>query len=205
MAETPEEIERARRAFARIRQWGDPVLREKARPVDSFDSALADQIADLQQIMADADGAGLAATQVGILRRLFVYRLPDDEEPRVIVNPEIVSSGEERQSRLEGCLSLGQARVHVEVERPHEVVVEGRDAQGNPLRIEAAGDHARVLQHELDHLDGVLMLDRTSREQRRGAVRALRLGERYRPEVSQDEAATRSADDENGRGAAGGG
>jgi peptide deformylase len=205
MAETPEEIERARRAFARIRQWGDPVLREKARPVDSFDSALADQIADMQRIMVDADGAGLAATQVGILRRLFVYRLPDDEAPRAIVNPEIVDAGAELESRLEGCLSLGQARVHVEVERPHEVVVEGRDAQGNPLRIEAVGDHARVLQHELDHLDGVLMLDRTSREQRRGAVRALRLGERYRPEVSQDEAAARSADDENGRGAAGGG
>jgi peptide deformylase len=204
MADTPEEIQRSRAAFARIRQWGDPVLREKARPVETFDAALADQIADMQQIMVDADGAGLAATQVGILRRLFVYRLPDDDDPRVVVNPEIVTAGEELESRLEGCLSLGQARVHVEVERPHEVVVEGRDAAGNPLRIEATGDHARVLQHELDHLDGVLMLDRTSREQRRGAMRALRLGEAYRP-VSQDEDAARRTDDENGRGAAGGG
>src|SRR5262249_3349451 len=115
MAETPEEIQRSRAAFARIRQWGDPVLREKARPVESFDEALADQITDMQRIMVDADGAGLAATQVGILRRLFVYRLPDDDDPRVVVNPEIVTAGEELESRMEGCLSLGQARVHVEV------------------------------------------------------------------------------------------
>src|ERR1700750_2610646 len=93
MAETPEEVQRSRAAFARIRQWGDPVLREKARPVEEFDEALAAQIADMQRIMLDADGAGLAATQVGILRRLFVYRLADDEQPRGVGNPAIGCAG----------------------------------------------------------------------------------------------------------------
>src|SRR4051812_47790964 len=134
--------------------------------------------------MKGADGAGLAATQVGSLRRVFVYRLPDDEDDapaRVVVNPVIESSSEGTETALEGCLSLGKARVNVEVERPHAVVMVGQDAKGEPLRIEAEGGHARVLQHELDHLDGVLMLDRTTAEQRRAAMRALNAGESWRP------------------------
>jgi peptide deformylase len=173
------------RAFAHIRQWGDPVLRETARPVETFDAAFAQQVSELEQLMRDADGAGLAATQVGSLRRVFVYRLPDDEEDapaRVIVNPELVSTSDEREAELEGCLSLGKARINVDVERPSAVVLEAQDAEGQPLRIEADGIHARILQHEFDHLDGVLMLDRTAAAQRRAAVRALNAGEAWRPE-----------------------
>jgi peptide deformylase len=173
------------RAFAHIRQWGDPVLRERARPVETFDAAFAQQVSELEQLMRDADGAGLAATQVGSLRRVFVYRLPDDEEEapaRVIVNPELVSTSEERETALEGCLSLGKARVNVDVERPSAVVLEAQNADGRPLRIEADGVHARILQHEFDHLDGVLMLDRTTTAQRRAAVRALNAGVSWRPE-----------------------
>jgi peptide deformylase len=176
--------------YAHIRQWGDPVLREKARPVETFDRAFAQQVSELESLMRAADGAGLAATQVGSLRRVFVYRLPDDEDDapaRVVVNPELVESSDERVTMLEGCLSLGKATVNVGVERPRAVVMEGQDANGEPLRIEAEGGHARVLQHELDHLDGVLMLDRTTAEQRRGAVRALNAGVPWRPASAEDE------------------
>jgi peptide deformylase len=172
-------------AFAHIRQWGDPVLRETARPVETFDRAFAQQVAELESLMRGAEGAGLAATQVGSLRRVFVYRLPEDPEhapARVVVNPEIVEASEERDTDLEGCLSLGRAGINVEVERPVAVVMEALDAKGRPQRIEATGRHARVLQHELDHLDGVLMLDRTTPEQRRAAVRALNEGRSWRPE-----------------------
>ncbi|MBE2317754.1 peptide deformylase [Solirubrobacter sp. CPCC 204708] len=172
------------RAFALIRQWGDPVLRERAREVEEFDEAFAQQVAELADIMRGADGAGLAATQVGSLRRVFVYRLPDDPEDapvRVIVNPRIVEAGEETESAIEGCLSLGKARVHVAVERPRDIVMEAQDAHGEPLRLEASGIHARILQHEADHLDGVLMLDRTVPEHKRAAVRALNAGEAWRP------------------------
>ena len=175
-------------AFAHIRQWGDPVLRETARPVETFDAAFAQQVAELDSLMKGADGAGLAATQVGSLRRVFVYRLPDDEDDapaRVVVNPALESTSEDTETMLEGCLSLGKATVNVEVERPRAVVLTGQDAKGDALRIEAEGGHARVLQHELDHLDGVLMLDRTTAEQRRAAVRALNAGVPWRPATSE--------------------
>src|SRR5690349_9384332 len=129
--------------------------------------------------MRGADGAGLAAPQVGSLQRVFVYRLPDDAEDapaRVVVNPRIVESGEARDAAIEGCLSLGKARVHVEVERPVDIVVEAQDARGEPIRLEESGLHARIIQHETDHLDGVLMLDRTTPEHKRAAVRALNAG-----------------------------
>jgi peptide deformylase len=103
-----------------------------------------------------------------------------------VVNPAIVSVSDERETELEGCLSLGKATVHVEVERPRDVVMEGLDAEGKPLRIEASGQHARVLQHELDHLDGVLMLDRTIPEHKRHAVRALNAGVPWRPEPPEN-------------------
>ena len=182
--------ERDEQAFALIRQWGDPVLRETARPVEAFDDAFAQQVSELVEIMRRADGAGLAATQVGALRRVFVYRLPDDEDAapaRVVVNPEIVESGDERESALEGCLSLGKATIHVEVERPRDIVMEALDEHGTPIRIEASGTHARILQHEADHLDGVLMLDRTIPEHKRAAVRALNAGEAWRPPTPEGE------------------
>ena len=174
--------------FEHIRQWGDPVLRETARPVETFDRAFAQQVSELESLMRGADGAGLAATQVGSLQRVFVYRLPDDEDDapaRVIVNPELVVASEDTETMLEGCLSLGKAGVNVEVERPRAVVLNAQDATGKPLRIEAEGGHARILQHELDHLDGVLMLDRTTAEQRRAAVRALNAGVPWRPATSE--------------------
>ena len=160
------------------------MLREKARPVETFDAAFEQQVAELDSLMKGADGAGLAATQVGSLRRVFVYRLPDDEDDapaRVVVNPELESSSDDTVTMLEGCLSLGKATVNVEVERPRAVVLTGQDAKGEPLRIEAEGGHARVLQHELDHLDGVLMLDRTIPEHKRAAIRALNAGEAWGP------------------------
>jgi len=156
--------------------------------VQSFDSAFKQQVSELEALMKGADGAGLAATQVGSLQRVFVYRLPDDEDDapaRVIVNPELVEASEDTETMLEGCLSLGKAGVNVEVERPRAVVLNAQDATGKPLRIEAEGGHARVLQHELDHLDGVLMLDRTTAEQRRAAVRALNAGVPWRPATSE--------------------
>ena len=173
--------------FEHIRQWGDPVLRETARPVETFDRAFAQQVSELESLMRGADGAGLAATQVGSLQRVFVYQRPDEEDDTVyaVVNPELVSVSEERECALEGCLSLGKAGVNVEVERPRAVVLNAQDATGKPLRIEAEGGHARVLQHELDHLDGVLMLDRTTAEQRRAAVRALNAGVPWRPATSE--------------------
>ena len=160
-------------AFDVIRQWGDPALREQARPIEDFDAALTEQVEELKQVMLGAEGAGLAATQVGVLRRLFVYRV-GDEAPRVVVNPEIVESAEQTDTALEGCLSLGKATVLVEVERPVAVTVHAQDVTGEPLTIEAEGMHARILQHEIDHLDGVLILDRTSRDQRKQAMRAMR-------------------------------
>ena len=141
--------------FEHIRQWGDPVLREKARPVETFDRAFAQQVAELESLMRGAEGAGLAATQVGSLRRVFVYRLPDDEDyvpARVIVNPELVETSEDTETMLEGCLSLGKAGVNVEVERPRAVVLEAQDATGTPLRIEAEGDDAQAAVDKLAQL-----------------------------------------------------
>jgi peptide deformylase len=173
-------------AFDVIRQWGDPALREQARPIEDFDAALTEQVEELKQVMLGAEGAGLAATQVGVLRRLFVYRV-GDEAPRVVVNPEIVESAAQTDTALEGCLSLGKATVLVEVERPVAVTVQAQGVTGEPLTIEAEGMHARILQHEIDHLDGVLMLDRTTPEQARAAKRALARGEPYRPPRPEDE------------------
>src|SRR5262249_36322951 len=153
------------------------------------DRALGEQVAELMQVMRDADGAGLAATQVGVLRRVFVYRL-EDGPAIAVINPGIVESSEEREVGVEGCLSLGKAAVLVGVAHAHPVTVEARDVKGEPITIEATGMHARILQHEIDHLDGVLMLDRTSPEHRRAAVRALRTGTRWRPpEEPEDEPA----------------
>jgi peptide deformylase len=174
---------RARReaAFARILQWGDPVLRTPARPVAEFDAALAAQAADMEALMEDANGVGLAAPQLGLGRRLLVYRAELEGPVRALVNPVVQWSSEETEEALEGCLSIGRARVAVSVPRAIQVVVEAQAVDGSAVRIEAEHVHARVLQHEIDHLDGVLMLSRTHRDQRREAVRALRLGEAWAP------------------------
>lgn len=168
----PEVAARRAAALARIRKFGDPVLKTRARPVERFDDALQDEIRQMSALMADALGVGLAAPQVGVLHRLLVYRVQQQAPVAVLVNPELEWKGRETEEMEEGCLSL--PGVLVDVERPIHVRVRALDGEGEPITIEASGLEARVIQHEVDHLDGVLVLDRTSRDQRREAVRALR-------------------------------
>lgn len=168
----PEVAARRDAALARVRRWGDPVLRSPARPVERFDAALLREADRMAAIMDDALGVGLAATQLGVLHRLLVYRTQPDGPVTTLVNPELEWSGAELETAEEGCLSL--PAVLVGVERPVHVRVAARDEHGDPVTVEASGLEARVIQHEIDHLDGVLILDRTSREERRSAMRALR-------------------------------
>lgn len=172
-AEARAEAERLVRkevALAQIRQYGDPVLRMRAADVESFDDELARITGRMTELMHDADGIGLAATQIGILRRFLVCTL--EGEDRVLVNPRVTPVGEETEVDDEGCLSLGSIRVPVE--RATRVTVEARDAAGEPVALELEGMDARVVQHEVDHLDGVLLLDRTDVESRRDALAQLR-------------------------------
>jgi peptide deformylase len=168
----PEVAARRRAALAHVRTFGDPVLRTKARPVDRFDDALGTEIERMGRLMNDALGVGLAATQVGTLHRLLVYRVQQDGPVVALVNPEIEWKGKETETIEEGCLSL--PAVLVDVERPIHVRVRAQDGAGDQITIEASGLEARVIQHEIDHLDGVLILDRTSRDQRKEAMRAMR-------------------------------
>jgi peptide deformylase len=168
----PEVVARRDAALAHVRQFGDPVLRVEARPVEVFDQGLREQIARMSGLMNDALGIGLAATQVGVLNRVLVYRVEHDSPVNALVNPMIEWSGGDKEILEEGCLSL--PGVHVDVERPIYVRVRAQDATSEPIVIEASGLEARVLQHEIDHLDGVLILDRTSRDQRKEAMRTLR-------------------------------
>jgi peptide deformylase len=168
----PEVAARRQAALSFVCQWGDPVLKSRARRVDRFDDDLRRQIAQMGQIMEDSLGIGLAATQVGKLQRVLVYRVEPDSPVNAVVNPEIEWSGDELVTAEEGCLSL--QGVLVEVERPVHVRVRAQDEHGEPITIEASGLEARVLQHEIDHLEGVLILDRTSRDQRKTALRTLR-------------------------------
>ncbi|HEU5207021.1 MAG TPA: peptide deformylase [Gaiellaceae bacterium] len=172
-AEEQEELEReARRllALSRIRQYGDTVLRMKAREVETFDEDLDRLVERMTALMHEANGVGLAANQVGVLRRLFVFA--DGEEDRVIVNPVLTESSKDTEVDDEGCLSL--RGVLVPVERPTSVTLEGVDTKGEPVRLELEPPASRVVQHELDHLDGVLIIDRTDDESRRTALAALR-------------------------------
>jgi peptide deformylase len=171
----PEVLERRRQALLHVRKLGDPVLRTKARPVDRFDGTLRDEVRRMQALMHDALGIGLAAPQVGISHRLLVYRVEPDSPTVALVNPEIEWSSRDEEISEEGCLSL--PHVMVDVERPIAVLVRARDEFGEQLVVEATGLEARVIQHEIDHLDGVLILDRTTREQRKAAMRAMREAE----------------------------
>ena len=168
----PELAARRAAALAHVRKYGDPVLRAKARPIEVFDDALRDEITHMGALMHDSMGIGLAATQVGTLHRVLVYRVEHESPVNALVNPEIEWTGKEKEWMEEGCLSL--PGVHVDVERPVRVRVRARDARGEPILIEASGLEARVIQHEMDHLDGVLILDRTPRDQRKEAMRILR-------------------------------
>ncbi len=158
-------------ALAQIRQYPDSVLRMQAPPVEEFDDDLKRLAARLGELMKDANGVGLAATQVGVLRRVFVFA-PDEDEVAVLVNPEIVRRGDETEIDDEGCLSI--QGVTMPVERSTSVRIEGRDANGDEVAYDLEGTPARIVQHELDHLDGTMILDRTTPEARREALAALR-------------------------------
>ena len=168
-----QELEReARRlvALSRIRQYGDAVLRMQAREVESFDDDLRRLAERMTALMHEANGVGLAATQVGVLRRMFVF--VDEGEDRVLVNPVITKRSSESDTDDEGCLSLRE--VLVPVERSKAVTIEGVDASGERLELELGLPSSRIVQHELDHLDGVLIIDRTDDESRRAALARLR-------------------------------
>jgi peptide deformylase len=153
-----------------IRTFGDPVLKTRAAPVTSFDDSLAHLAEEMLATMREHEGVGLAANQVGRLKRILVATLEDEEF--VVVNPAIEEAAETKGKELEGCLSI--PGIQVEVERPTAVTVSGQDPAGAPLQLEASGMLARILQHEIDHLDGVLILDRTDRESRKAAMREWR-------------------------------
>jgi peptide deformylase len=165
---------RRRAALSLVRQYPDPVLRMKANEVEDFDDSITDLVERMTMLMDEARGVGLAAPQLGVLRRVLVYRTADDEPVTALVNPRIVSSQDESEIVEEGCLSLGAATVVVEVERTVAVTLEAQTPDGEPVQIEAEGLQARVIQHEVDHLDGVLIIDRTSPEQRKAALAQLR-------------------------------
>jgi peptide deformylase len=173
----PEVAARRAAAMTFIRCYGDPVLKSSATPVAVFDDALRQQVQRMGGLMNDALGVGLAAPQIGISQRLLVYRVGHDAPLIALVNPEIEwkSKGDEEIAE-EGCLSI--PGVAVDVERPVHVRVRAQDEFGEDRMVEASGLEARVIQHEMDHLDGVLILDRTSRDQRKTAIRALREADR---------------------------
>jgi peptide deformylase len=179
-----ELLERREAALAHVVKWGDPVLKSKASPVANFSPELRSEVERMIEIMRDGLGIGLAATQVGALRRLLVFQAGPESEPTALINPEVEWLSDEMAVAEEGCLSL--PKVSMDVERPLYARFSGRDVEGERIVIEAAGLEARVLQHEIDHLDGVLILDRTTREQRKAALRALREGSGYSPSSEEE-------------------
>jgi peptide deformylase len=168
----PELAARRDAALRRVRKFGDPVLKTKARRVERFDESLRSEVARMGLLMDEALGIGLAANQVGALHRLLVYRVQHDGPVAALVNPELEWHSAEEEIAIEGCLSL--PLIHVEVERPVHVRVRAQDEFGEAIVVEASGLEARVIQHEMDHLDGVLILNRTTREERKQAMRTLR-------------------------------
>jgi peptide deformylase len=178
---------RARRdaALRHVRKLGDPVLRTTALPVERFDEQLRVEAERMDDLMQAALGVGLAATQVGILHRLLVYRAYPEDPTTVLVNPVLEWVSDELEAAEEGCLSL--PGIHVEVQRPARLRVRAQDVGGAKLLLEAEGLEARVIQHEIDHLDGILILDRISREARREAMRALREAREGGGSIAEDE------------------
>ena len=171
----PEVVARRDAALAHVRRLGDPILRTKARRVERFDEDLRSEVRRMSVLMGDALGVGLAAPQVGISHRLLVYRLEPGSAAVALVNPEVTWCSRDEEVQEEGCLSI--PLVHVDVERSIGILVRAHDEHGEQLIIEATGLEARVIQHEIDHLDGILILDRTTREQRKAAMRTLREAE----------------------------
>ena len=169
----PEREARRRLALAQIRQYPDPVLRMRANEIESFDDDLRRLVERMTELMQDANGVGLAGTQVGTLRRVFVFQPEgEDEGPRAVVNPALTKTSEVAISDTEGCLSM--QGVSIPVERPAKVTIAGKDENGEDVEFELEERDARVVQHELDHLDGILILDRTTADARREALGILR-------------------------------
>ena len=185
-----ETRERRREALAQVRTFGDPVLKSRASEIADFGPELEREAERMISIMHDALGVGLAATQLGVMHRLLVFQAGADASPTAVANPELEWRSHEVAVAEEGCLSL--PGVSVDVERSLHARIRGVDARGEPILLEASGLEARVLQHEIDHLDGVLILDRTQREQRKAALRALREGTTYSPAEEEP-----SSDDED--------
>ena len=154
-----------------IRLYGDPGLRQRAPEVVEIDGRLKSLAEDMIETMYEAPGVGLAAPQVGVQKRVFVYDLQDDKGPRTIVNP-VISEARGEWTYDEGCLSV--PGLSWEIVRPKEIHLVGRDLEGNEISIEADEYEARVYQHEVDHLDGVLLVERLDDDQRKEALRILR-------------------------------
>ena len=186
-----EALRRRAAALELIRKFGDPVLKSRASEITSFGPELVREAQRMIAIMRDAIGVGLAATQLGVMHRLLVFQAGPDAAPTAVANPQIEWLSDEEVVAEEGCLSL--PRVAVDVERSLFARVSGVDTSGAPLEIEASGLEARVLQHEIDHLDGVLMLDRAPRDQRKAALRALREGGEYSPSAEEEKPAEEDA------------
>jgi peptide deformylase len=174
----PELEARRLAAMSFVRRLGDPVLKSSATPVDRFDDSLRRQVSRMAGLMNDAFGVGLAAPQLGLSQRLLVYRVGPDAPVIALANPEVEWTSADQETLEEGCLSI--PGISVDVERPVHVRIVALDEEGEERRIEASGLEARVIQHEMDHLDGVLILDRTSRDERKRALRELREAERER-------------------------
>jgi peptide deformylase len=172
----PETAARRAAAMSFIRRLGDPVLKSRATPVDRFDESLRNQVERMAGIMRDAFGMGLAAPQLGISQRLLVYTVGADAPVITLANPEIEWSSGESEGLEEGCLSI--PGITVEVDRPVFIRVRAQDEDGRTRLVEASGLEARVIQHEIDHLNGVLILDRATRDRRKAALRELRDQER---------------------------
>ena len=168
----PETRARRDAALRLVRKYGDPVLKSRALEIDRFDDALREEVRRMGQLMHDSLGIGLAATQVGVMHRVLVYRVEPEAAIAALVNPVLEWASDDEEGMEEGCLSL--PGVLVGVDRPIHIRVSARDETGEPILVEASGLEARVIQHEMDHLDGVLILDRTTREQRKRAMRTLR-------------------------------
>ena len=179
-APDPELEARRNAALSFIRRLGDPILKSRATEVDHFDDSLKSQVGRMAGLMRDAFGLGLAAPQLGISQRLLVYRVGAGAPLIALANPELEWSSKDEETMEEGCLSL--PGVTVDVDRAVYVRVRALDEEGEERRVEASGLEARVILHEMDHLDGVLILDRTTREQRKTAMKALRELERERSE-----------------------
>jgi peptide deformylase len=187
-----ERLERREAALGKVVKFGDPVLKSRASEVEEFGPELRAEVERMIAIMRDGMGVGLAATQLGILRRILVFQAGPDSEPTALANPVVEWLSEDLAVAEEGCLSL--PRVSMDIERSLHARVGGRDTGGERVVLEASGLEARVLQHEIDHLDGVLILDRASREQRKGALRALREGGSYSPPAEDGEEAAEAGE-----------